>query len=70
MHQVQKVTQMNRQHNSTHQAISPISPVDIIPIIQSESPTAIILACTILIAVSIGGITGLVRAIIGTKKFR
>lgn len=61
---------MNQQPSLTHQATSQIAPIDPTPIIQSESPTAVILAIAILISMLIGGITGLVRVIMMTRSFR
>jgi hypothetical protein len=62
---------MNQQQPAlTHQATSQIAPIDPTPIIQSESPTAVILAIAILISMLIGGITGLVRVIMMTRSFR
>jgi hypothetical protein len=61
---------MNQQPTLTHQATSQIAPIDPTPIIQSESPTAVILAIAILISTLIGGITKLVRVIMMTRSFR
>ncbi|MCL6436311.1 MAG: hypothetical protein K6T90_19295 [Leptolyngbyaceae cyanobacterium HOT.MB2.61] len=62
---------MNQQQPTlTHQATSPIAPIDPTPIIQSESPTAVILAIAILISILTSGITGLVRVIVMTRSFR
>lgn len=69
-HQVHKVIQMNQQSTLTHQATSQIAPIDPTPIIQSESPTAVILAIAILISILTSGITGLVRVIVVTKSNR
>lgn len=69
-HRVHKVIQMNQQLTLTHQATSQIAPIDPMPIIQSESPTAVILALAILISILVSGITGLVRVIVVTRSFR
>jgi hypothetical protein len=55
---------------STHQATSQFPYLDPTPIIQSESPTAVILAIAIFVSILISGITGLVRVIIMTRSFR
>jgi hypothetical protein len=52
---------------STQQIVTPIDPT---PIIQSESPTAVILAIAILISILIGSITGLVQMIVMFKNSR
>jgi hypothetical protein len=70
-HQVQKVTKMNQQQPMlTSQATSQIDPIDPTPIIQSESPTAVILAIAILISILVNGITKLVRVIVVTRSVR
>jgi len=70
-HQVQKVNQMNQQQPvSTQQTVLPIAPIDPTSIIQSDSPTAVILAIAILISMLISGITGLVRVIVVTRSCR
>jgi hypothetical protein len=62
---------MNQQQPTlTHQATSQIAPIDPTPILQSESPTAVILAIAILISILVSGITGLVRVIVVTRSFR
>ncbi len=62
---------MNQQQSTlTHQSISQIAPIDPTPIIQSESPTAVILAIAILILILTSGITGLVRVIVVTRSRR
>jgi hypothetical protein len=62
---------MNQQQPmSAQQNISQIAPIDPTPIIQSESPTAVILAIAILISILISGITGLVRVIVVTRSCR
>ncbi len=53
------------QPTTTNQTIPPISPIDPTPIVENgESPTAIILAIAILIAILLGAVTGLVRVIV------
>jgi hypothetical protein len=63
---------MNQQQPTlTHQPASPITFIDLVPLIEhGESPTAIILAITILISISVSAITGLVRVIVVTKTSR
>jgi hypothetical protein len=62
---------MNQQQPTlNHQATSQIAPIDPTPIIQSESPTAVILAIAIFVSILISGITGLVRVIMMTRSFR
>jgi hypothetical protein len=51
---------------STQPTLPPISPIDPTPIIQSTSPTAVILAIAILISILIGSITGLIQVILAT----
>jgi hypothetical protein len=58
---------MNQRQLQTTTSIVPIDPT---PIVQSESPTAVILAITILIAILTSGITGLVRVIVMTRSRR
>ena len=49
----------------TQQTVPPIAPIDPKPIIEhGESPTAIILAMTILIATLLGSTTRLVRVVL------
>lgn len=55
---------MNPQQPTLHQATSQIARIDPTPIIQSESPTAVILAIAILISILTSGITGLVRVMV------
>jgi hypothetical protein len=55
---------------STQQTVSPIAPIDPTPIIQSESPTAVILAISILISILVGSITSLIQVIMMTKTSR
>ncbi len=70
-HRVHKVIHMNQQQPTlTHQATSQIASIDPTPIIQSESPTAVILAIAILISILTSGITGLVRVIVMTRPCR
>jgi hypothetical protein len=62
---------MNQKHPTlTNQATSQIAPIDPTSIIQSESPTAVILAITILISILVNGITKLVRVIVVTRSVR
>jgi hypothetical protein len=62
---------MNQQQSKLTQQIAPsIAPIDPTPIVQSESPTAVILAIAILISILISGITGLVRVIVMTRSCR
>jgi hypothetical protein len=62
---------MNQQQSTlTYPASSQIAPIDPTPIIQSESPTEVILAIAILISILVSGITGLVRVILVTKSCR
>jgi hypothetical protein len=62
---------MNQQQPTlTHQTTSQIPAVDPTPIVQSESPTAVILAIAILISILVSGITGLVQIIMVTKSRR
>jgi hypothetical protein len=62
---------MNQQQLTlTHQTASQIAPIDPTPIVQSESPTAVILAIAILLSILISGITGLVRVLVLTRSGR
>jgi hypothetical protein len=62
---------MNQQQTPlTHQTTSQITPIDPTPIVQSESPTAVILAIAILISILTTGITGLVRVIVMARSCR
>ncbi|MGA7935932.1 MAG: hypothetical protein WCA35_20435 [Kovacikia sp.] len=62
---------MNQQlPTSTYQTNSQFPSIDPTPIIQSESPTAVILAIAILISMLVSGITGLMRVIMVTKSCR
>jgi hypothetical protein len=58
-----------KQPTLTHQVTSPIAPIDPTVIVQSESPTAVILAIAILISILISGVTGLVWVIM-VNRFR
>ncbi len=60
------MTQMSQtQPTTTNQTIPPIVPIDPTPIVENgESPTAIILAIAILLAILLGSMTGLVRVIV------
>jgi len=50
---------------TTNQTIPPIAPIDPTTIVENgESPTAIIFAIAILIAILLGAVTGLVRVIV------
>lgn len=58
-------TAQTAQTPITHQTIPPIAPIDPTPIVtHGESPTAIILAIAILIVLSLGSLTQLVRVIL------
>lgn len=59
-----------QQLTATQPATSSFAPIDPTPIIQSESPTAVILAITILISILVSGITGLVRVVMVTRSRR
>ena len=53
------------QPTTTNQTIPPIAPIDPTTIVENgESPTAIILAIAILIAILFGSVTGLVQVIL------
>jgi hypothetical protein len=56
----------HEQHPTiTNQAVPPITPIDPTSIVEhGESPTAIILAIAILIAILLSSMTGLVRVIV------
>lgn len=70
-HQVHTVIQMNQQQPTlTYQPTSQIAPIDPTPIIQSESPTAVILAIAILLSILVSGVTGLVRVIVVARSYR
>lgn len=59
---------MQLQHPTSKQPpISLIAPIDPTPIIQSASPTAVILAIAILISILLGSITGLIQVILLVK---
>ena len=45
-------------------------PIDPTPIVQSDSPTAVIFAIAILISILVSGITGLVRVVMLAKASR
>jgi hypothetical protein len=51
----------------TQQTPLPIAPIDPTPIVQSTSPTAVILAIAILISILIGSITALIQVILLVK---
>jgi hypothetical protein len=53
---------MSPELTNTSQTLSPIAPIDPTAILEhGDSPTAIILAITILIAILLGSLAGLVR---------
>ncbi len=57
------------QPTITNQTIPPIAPIDPTPIVENgESPTAIILAIAILIAILFGSVTGLVQVIVIVRQ--
>jgi hypothetical protein len=59
---------MRLQHPASKQpTIPPITPIDPTPIVQSASPTAVILAIAILISILLGSITGLIQVILLVK---
>jgi hypothetical protein len=57
------MSQIQPKHNPN--TIS--SPIDPTPIVQSASPTAVILAIAILISILLGSITGLIQVILLVK---
>jgi hypothetical protein len=57
------MSQIQSKHNP-----NPISsPIDPAPIVQSTSPTSVILAIAILISILLGSITGLIQVILLVK---
>jgi len=57
------------QPTTTNQTIPPIAPIDPTTIVENgESPTAIILAIAILIAILFGSVTGLVQVIVIVRQ--
>jgi hypothetical protein len=57
------------QLTTTNQTIPPIAPIDPKTIVENgESPTAIILAIAILIAILLGSVTGLVQVIVTGRQ--
>lgn len=54
---------MQQQQRLGHQATSQTTSIDPIPLLQSDSPTALILSISILLSTLLGGITGLVKEI-------
>jgi hypothetical protein len=64
------MTQMSQtQPTTTNKTIPPIAPIDPTPIVENgESPTAIILAIAILIAILLGSVTGLVQVIVTGRQ--
>lgn len=65
-HQQLEMNQMSKTNvTTTSPTITPITSIDAKPMIENgNSPTAIILAITILISILVGSITGLVRVVI------
>jgi hypothetical protein len=62
---VQMQSQQITQPALTNQTIPPIAPIDPTPLVtHGESPTAIILALAILIVLSLGSLTQLLRVIV------
>jgi len=54
---------------TTNQTIPPIAPIDPKTIVENgDSPTAIILAIAILIAILLGSVTGLVQVIVTGRQ--
>jgi hypothetical protein len=58
-----QMSQIQPKHNPN--TIS--SPIDPTPIVQSTSPTAVILAIAVLISILLGSITGLIQVILLVK---
>ncbi|HEY9797172.1 MAG TPA: hypothetical protein V6D30_16135 [Leptolyngbyaceae cyanobacterium] len=57
------------QPTTTNQTLPPIAPIDPTTIVENgESPTAIILAIAILIAILLGSVTGLVQVIVTGRQ--
>jgi hypothetical protein len=64
--ELKETTQMSQiQPKQNPNTIS--SPIDPSPIVQSASPTAVILAIAILISILLGSITGLIQVILLVK---
>jgi len=61
---------MTQIQSTTNQATAPIAPIDPTSIIQSDSPTAAILAIAILFSMLVSGTSGLIRVIVVTRSFR
>jgi hypothetical protein len=60
-----------QQSTSIQHGVSPIVPIDSKAIVEhGESPTAIILAISILLSITIGSVTGLVQVIMKVKTSR
>lgn len=57
---------MNQQLSTSTEQTVPM--IDFTPIIKSESSTAVILACAILISILLRSVTGLVEVIMKGKK--
>ena len=58
---------MTRIQHKTNQKLLSSVPIDPTPLIKSESPTAVILAITILIYTLLGSITELIKVIVLLK---
>jgi hypothetical protein len=58
------------QLSTINQTVQPIAPLDPTPIVQSDSPTAVILAIAILISLLLSGITSLVRVVMTARSLR
>jgi hypothetical protein len=63
--ELKETTQMS-QIQTKHNPNTISSPIDPMPIVQSTSPTAVILAIAILISILLGSITGLIQVILAT----
>jgi uncharacterized membrane protein len=65
-----KVTLMNQEQlTSTQPTVTPVIPIDPTPIIQSESPSAVILAISILISVLLSSLTGLIKVLVMKRSW-
>ncbi len=62
--------QLPNQITENYPPVTSIAPIDPMPIVQSNSPTAVILAIAILISILVSSITGLVLAIVMTRSRR
>ncbi len=56
-----------QQFTEPQQPTTPIAPIDPKPILQSESPTGIILAIAVLISILLSSVAGLVQVIMVAK---